>query len=168
MGKKDEFFETLETSTPGLRRYARALFAGVGPTTADEFVHSAIQNLAAQLRAREVRAANEGDARVRLFRVLTDLAARKMRSGVGPRPSARYPAIVHGLADLPFDERATLLLVVLEGFGYDDAARIMGATRETTVARLMRARGVLSGLDLRPRAAPDGPHRTSSHLRVVK
>lgn len=168
MGKREDVLQTLEAMTPVLRRYARALFAGVGPATADEFVHSAIQSLATQMRSREFRSADEKESRLRVFGALTDLAARKMRGVVGPRPSPRRPAIVHGLADLPFDERVTLLLIVLEGFTYDDAARIIGATRETTVARLMRARAALSGLELRPRAPVEGARRNGSHLRVIK
>lgn len=168
MGTRVDFFQTLEALTPALRRYARALFAGVGLAAAEDLVQSALQLAASQIRAKQFRPRDAGEARLRAYEILTDLAGRKMRDGAAPRPSPRYPAIVHGLAELPHDERAMLLLVALEGFAYDDAARIAGVTREVTLTRLMRARAMLAGLELRPPAPAEGTRRSTGHLRVVK
>ena len=74
--------------------------------------------------------------------IVTALAARKLVDA--PPPGPRHPAIVHGLAALPFEERAVLLLISLEGFGYDATARIVGAPRESVLAWLRRARQALA------------------------
>jgi len=168
MGRRDDFFQTLEALTPTLRRYARALFAGAGLAAADDLVQTALQLVALQIRAKQFRPRDANAARLRAYEVLTDLAGRKMREGATTRPSSRYPAVVHGLSELPHDERATLLLVALEGLAYDDAARILGVTRDVTLARLTRARAALAGLDLRPPAPAEGTRRATGHLRVVK
>jgi RNA polymerase sigma-70 factor (ECF subfamily) len=170
MGKREDFLQALDAATPALRRYARALCAGAGagPAAADDLVQAALERAGARIRAKDMRPANDGEARFSAYAALTELAGRELRGAAPARPSPRLPAIVHGLADLPFDERAALLLVALEGFGYDDAARVTGASREATLARLMRARAALAGLELRPLAPSDGARRAPAHLRVVK
>ena len=165
MGKRAEILEAIGAATPALRRYARALCAGADAAVADDLVQSALQSFGARLRTRETHASNAADARIEAYAALTELAGRKLAGGGDPKPSVRHPAIVHSLADLSFQERAALLLVALEGFGYDAAARICGAPREATLARLMRARAVLAAEDFRP---SDGARRAASHLRIVK
>ncbi len=65
------------------------------------------------------------------------------------------------LAQLPPDQREVLLLVTLEEFSYEDAARVLGIPVGTVMSRLSRGRErlrvVLSG------AAP-----AAAHLKVVK
>lgn len=165
MSQKGDLFKKIEAATPALRRYARALCCGAGSAAADELVQAAIEQVAAKFRAREP--SDDGAARRCAFRALTALAREKC-AGLAETASSRQPAIVHALADLPFEERASLLLVALEGFSYDAAARIADAPREAFVARLMRARAALSPLDLRPTAPSDGARRAGGHLRVVK
>ena len=46
MGQAEDFDETLERLTPGLRRYARALLSGAANDLADELVQSALQTTA--------------------------------------------------------------------------------------------------------------------------
>ncbi len=58
-----------------------------------------------------------------------------------------------------------LLLVSLEGFGYEAAARIVGAPRETALARLRRARASLAG-GVSP--GESGARPGAAHLRIVK
>lgn len=168
MGKRAEILEGLTGAVPALRRYARALCAGAGPAIADELVQSALQSVGARVRAKELRPADADEARREVYAAVTDFASRRLAAA--PRPAPRHPPIVHGLADLSFDERAALLLVSLEGFGYDAMARIVGAPRETATARLMRARAALGAEGLRPVSSPSegGGRRTNSHLRIVK
>lgn len=166
MGTSDDFDETLEKLTPGLRRYARALLAGSANDAADELVQAALQTTADESRPETPRAAL--DVRADLYIALTNAALRKLRSGATFRPSLRQPAIMHRLADLPFEERETLLLVALEDFTYDEVARITRTDRPVVLMRLMRARSALTALDHRPSTGTDGGRRASSHLRVVK
>ncbi len=164
MTKKDDVFHFEETAAPLLRRYARGLCAGCGAAEADELVQTALDRIAPSLRELDARAPEAAQAKIAAYRALTDLAREKLR-GPAPRPSPRHAPIVDGLAELPFDERAALLLVALEGLTYEDAANVCAGARETIVARLMRARAALSGLDLRP---ANGPRRAGGHLRIVK
>lgn len=168
MGRRaDEILEGLGGATPALRRYARALCAGAGPSVSDDLVQSALQSVGARVRARELRPGDQDEARIEAYGALTALAARKLANA--PRPAPRHPPIVHDLADLAFEDRAVLLLVSLEGFGYDAVARIVGAPREAALARLRRARAALSAEGPTLIAPSDGAaRRAASHLRVVK
>lgn len=149
---------------PALRRYARALAAGASPSLADDLVQSALQGVGTRIRNRELRPADLAEARVEAYAVLTALAAKRFARS---RPAApHHPPIVQGLAELEFDQRAALLLVSLEGLGYDAAAHVLGASRETLLARLMRARAALGVERLLP--AEPGARRAATHLRVVK
>ena len=166
MGKKSDILEGLGGAAPALRRYARALCAGGGALVADELVQSALQAVGAQVRAKTLRPADHAEARIETYAALTTLAARRL-DGVA-RPAPRHPPIIHGLADLAFKDRAALLLVSLEGFGYDAAARIVGATRETLLVRLARARAELGFEPPRVAASSESVLRRATHLRVVK
>ena len=166
MSQKGDLFQKIEAATPALRRYARALCCGAGSAAADELVQAAIEQAAAKVRAREP--SDGAAARHCAYRALTALAREKCVGLAATIASPRQPAVDRALADLPFEERASLLLVVLEGFSYDAAARIADSPREAFVARLMRARAALSLLDLRPTAPSDGARRAGGHLRVVK
>ncbi|MGE0196113.1 MAG: sigma factor-like helix-turn-helix DNA-binding protein [Methylocystis sp.] len=166
MGRRTDMIAGLGGATPALRRFARALCAGAGPAVADDLVQNALQSVGARIRARELRPADPAEARIETYATLVALAQKKLADA--PGPASRHPPIVHGLASLAFDERAMLLLVSLEGFGYDAAARIIGASREAALARLMRARAALGAEGLRPVASSESGRRAVSHLRVVK
>jgi len=166
MGQAEDFDETLERLTPGLRRYARALLAGAANDLADELVQTALQTTADEARNDSPSAVL--DLRVDLYATLTHAAQRRLRAAAPHRPSLRQPAIMHRLADLPFEERETLLLVVLEGFTYDEVARITRTDRPVALMRLMRARSALTALDRHPSPGAEAGRRTGPHLRVVK
>jgi RNA polymerase sigma-70 factor (ECF subfamily) len=166
MSRKAGILEGLGGIVPGLRRYARALVAGAGQALSDELVQSALQSVGTRVRARELRPADLDEARIEAYAALTACAAKRL--GPAPRPAPRDPLVVQSLAELGFDDRAALLLVSLEGFGYDAAARIVGAPRATLLARLMRARAALAADGLRPPGVDAGARRASAHLRVVK
>lgn len=164
MGKPEEFEDCLERLAPGLRRYARALLAGAANDLADELVQIALQAAADEAR-HDVAAL---DLRVDLYAMLTHAAQRRLRQATPHRPSLRQPAIMHRLADLPFEERETLLLVALEGFGYEEVARITRSDRPVVLMRLMRARSALTALDRHPIPGAEAGRRSGPHLRVVK
>ncbi|WP_442755156.1 sigma factor-like helix-turn-helix DNA-binding protein [Methylocystis sp. JAN1] len=166
MGKKADILEGLGGTAPALRRYSRALCAGAGQALSDELVQSALQSVAARIRARELKPPDFAEARVEAYIALTAMAAKRLDDAL--RPAPRHPPVVHGLAELSFEDRAALLLVSLEGFGYAVASRIIGAPRETLLARLMRARAALCVESLRPAAGAESARRAAAHLRVVK
>ncbi|CAN2534869.1 MAG TPA: sigma factor-like helix-turn-helix DNA-binding protein [Methylosinus sp.] len=171
MGQAEDFDETLERLTPGLRRYARALLSGAVNDVADELVQTALQTTADESKLDSPRRDSPNavlDLRVDLYASLTHAAQRRLRSAAPHRPSLRQPAIMHRLADLPFEERETLLLVVLEGFTYDEVARITRTDRPVALMRLMRARSALTALDRHPSPGADAGRRPGPHLRVVK
>ncbi len=166
MGKKTDILDGLSGATPALRRYARALCAGAGAAIADELVQNSLKTVGVQVRAQELRPADHGEARIETYAALTALANRKLAAEA--RPASRQPLIVHSLAALSFDDRAALLLVSLEGFSYEAAARIVGTSRETVLARLMRARAEIGGEGWQGAVAESANPRRASHLRVVK
>lgn len=157
MGKQELMLRELDAVTPALRRFARALCAGVTPGIADDLVLEVLQRLGAQIRAKQLAPADAQETGRLAYGALTEAAERKQRAASHSRPSPGAPAILRGVGELPFDERAILLLVALEGLGYDAAAQSLGIAKETAVARLMRARAALGGQEMRP-----------AHLRVVK
>jgi RNA polymerase sigma-70 factor, ECF subfamily len=71
------------------------------------------------------------------------------------------------LLGLKLEEREALLLVVLEGFPYSRAARILKISRSILIARLGRARDKLpANLLAEPAWRRERPH--APHLRLVK
>lgn len=79
---------------------------------------------------------------------------REVASGDGPpesRLAQRGPAGVVGdrmvldaaLSRLPLEQRAVVLLVDAEGYGYKDAAAVLGVAPGTVASRLSRARAAL-------------------------
>jgi RNA polymerase sigma-70 factor (ECF subfamily) len=166
MTRKDDVSHFEETAARVLRRYARGICAGA-TEEADALVEIALARVASRLHGFDMRESQSGETRVAAYRALTDVARRK--GDIAPNVSRHHvaPGIMDALAELPFEERAALLLVSLEGLSYDDAARATGSTREATLERVMRARDFLSHLDLCP---VTGARRASGHghLRVVK
>ena len=168
MGQKEETFAEIEAATPFLRRYARALCVGAGAAVANDLVQSAVERLCEQIRGAAVRPAGKEAARISAYRTLTEFAREALANELSGRLSPRQPAVAHALAELPFEERCCILLVALEGFGYEAAAEIAGVRRDVVLARITRARAAFSALDLKPEAPQDGVRRAGGHLRVVK
>ena len=170
--------EAIEILTPGLRRYARAL-TGIG-IGADELVQATLMRT-----LEEERRWRHDELKMRIYATLTQVNRQRQRAqalrrqgeapqgrGAGaPKPGSRREAIVKALDVLAAEEREALLLIVLEGFNYQEAAEIIGAPKATLLARLMRARAALAaaqGLDPRSRPSALPPPRIAGHLRVVK
>jgi RNA polymerase sigma-70 factor (ECF subfamily) len=169
--------EAIETLTPGLRRYARAL-TGLG-NGADEIVQGTLMRT-----LEEERRWRDDELKMRVYAALTQMNRQRQRAQAVRRQGEALPArhaapakagsrrdaIAKALDVLAVEEREALLLVALEGFGYQEAAEIVGAPKATLVARLMRARAALAaaqGLDPRSRPSPS-PARNAGHLRLVK
>jgi len=143
----NDFRHSVETMIPALRRYARALARD--SDIADDLVQD---TLVRALRSEKLFLG--GDLRDWLYTILTNLNRNRRRS------LARQPAMMElhdttadasgteaegrdisrALATLAEDQRAVLLLVVLEGLSYRDVADIQGVPIGTVMSRLARAR----------------------------
>jgi RNA polymerase sigma-70 factor (ECF subfamily) len=141
---------------PALRRFAYSLTGS--QADAEDLVQAAIERA---LRAeRQWRAGTRLDSW--LFRIAQNLwrdhkrAARGRmveldevvelegedgRQVVAQRATLR--ALQRGLAELPLQQRAVLVLVVLQGASYEEAAAVLGVPKGTIMSRLARARVAL-------------------------
>ncbi len=132
---------------PALRRYARALARDAD--VADDLVQDTL------VRAlRSERLFLGGDVRNWLYTILTNLNKNRRRS-LSRRPQfmplldnnpdasgteAEGRDIARALATLVEEQRAVLLLVMLEGLSYREVADIQGVPIGTVMSRLARAR----------------------------
>jgi RNA polymerase sigma-70 factor (ECF subfamily) len=142
------FRQDVEASIPALRRYARALTRD--GDNADDLVQD---TLVRALRAEHLF--HGGDVRSWLYTILTNLNRNRLRS-LSRRPSlmpiddndavelagpeAGGRDIERALATLVDEQRAALLLVVLEGLTYREVAQVQGVPIGTVMSRLARAR----------------------------
>jgi RNA polymerase sigma-70 factor (ECF subfamily) len=145
------FRESVEAAIPALRRYARALTREAD--AADDLVQD---TLVRALRSEHLF--HGGDIRKWLYTILTNLNRNRLRS-LSRRPTAlpiddvdaAEPSgtelggrdIERGLTTLTDDQRAALLLVVLEGLTYREVADVQGVPIGTVMSRLARARAHL-------------------------
>jgi RNA polymerase sigma-70 factor (ECF subfamily) len=142
------FRQSVEATIPALRRYARALTRE--PEAADDLVQD---TLVRALRSEHLF--HGGDVRSWLYTILTNLNRNRLRSlarrpALSPLedndapelagPEAGGRDIERALASLAEDQRAALLLVVLEGLTYREVAEIQGVPIGTVMSRLARAR----------------------------
>src|SRR4029078_11152922 len=165
-GMANGFRQGIQATIPALRRYARALTRDA--EIADDLVED---QLVRALRSEHLF--HGGDIRSWLYTILTNLNRNRLRSlsrrppmqaiedndppdMTGPEAGARD--IERALAVLAEDQRAALLLVVLEGLTYREVAEVQGGPIGTVMSRLRRAR-------MQIRAYPDGERPT---LRRVK
>jgi len=143
----NEFRERIGAAIPALRRYARALTRDA--ETADDIVQDTL------LRAlRSEHLFHGGDARAWLYTILTNLNRNRLRSlarrptltpikdndAVTGGPESGGRDITRALELLAEDQRAALLLVVLEGLTYREVAQVQGVPIGTVMSRLARAR----------------------------
>lgn len=158
-GAHKDVAEALRAATPGLRRYARALLDG-DATCAQALLEAALRSVAERDDASSL---SERDARLSAYAALTALGAHKRMQ---PKTGGAKPGFASALAGLGHCDRCALLLVVVESFSYDDAAEILGLSRDALLSRLMRARSELT------RAETPGKtselRKPQSHLRLVK
>jgi RNA polymerase sigma-70 factor, ECF subfamily len=150
---------------PGLRRYARALTGN--SWAADDLVQDTLERACAKWRLWVAGS----DLRAWLFTLMHNLymsqrrAARVALNSVSideleselqaPSSSPDDPLdISRCLQRLPADQRAVLLLVVLEDMSYKEAARVLAIPMGTVMSRLSRARSRLRELMDAGRPAP--------------
>ena len=184
----------LNLIAPRLRRFARALVCACpGPSeAADALVGAALRQVFARgsappppdleieaysvlvlLNREQVRAAELGGAPSHGAHGASGLIkAGGARAGAYPPETlAHFPVsndtLSSALFGLKLEEREALLLIVLEGFPYSRAARVLKISRSILIARLGHARDRLpTNLQAQPalrRTRPRPPH-----LRLVK
>ncbi|MCW5736149.1 MAG: sigma-70 family RNA polymerase sigma factor [Enhydrobacter sp.] len=142
----------IEPHIPALRRYAFALLRD--HDRADDLVQDTLERALSRWLLRRA----DGDVRAWLFTILRNLHVstwrRERRHGVGvaidditiPAIAARQDTalevrdVLAVLEQLPEEQKSLLLLVGVEDFSYDDAARILGMPIGTVMSRLSRAR----------------------------
>ena len=142
------FRENVQAAIPALRRYARALTRNAD--IADDLVQD---TLVRALRSEHLFLG--GEVRSWLYTILTNLNRNRLRSlarrpALSPiedndapdmaGPEAGGRDIERALATLVDDQRAALLLVVLEGLSYREVAEVQGVPIGTVMSRLARAR----------------------------
>ena len=154
------FLDEIEAAVPALRRYARALTRDVD--RADDLVQDCLERA---IRKRGLWRPT-GPLQAWLFRLLLNIHRNDARSkrrrggdhipldGMGFEPSTPAPQPGHialaelgrALEQLAPEQREALLLVVVEGTSYADAASILGIPAGTLMSRLGRARAALRTL----------------------
>ncbi len=163
--------DDVEGQIPALRRYARGLAGPDQAAAADEMVAQVITRA-----LREDQRPQTGAPRLWLFAALTSLNRSRLRATRLKAPSLppatapqRPPGLREALAQTPLDGREALLLVVVEGFSYAQAAEILGVNRLGVATRLARARKDLGArLDASPSAPARPDPRRPPYLRLVK
>jgi len=135
---------------PRLRRYARALTGEM--TRADDLVQDTLERALIKIDLWQPGS----DLRAWLFTLMHNLFVNQIRSRRPPE-SALDEALdipvsggqmealgardIHAaLARLPDQQREVMLLIGLEQFSYDEAARVIGVPVGTVMSRLSRAR----------------------------
>jgi RNA polymerase sigma-70 factor (ECF subfamily) len=147
-GDVSAFRQAVQAAVPALRRYARALTGDA--EIADDLVQD---TLVRALRSEHLF--HGGEMRSWLYTILTNLNRNRKRAlarrptlvaiedndapeFAGPEAGGRD--IERALATLVEEQRAALLLVVLEGLTYREVAEVQGVPIGTVMSRLARAR----------------------------
>lgn len=148
----------IEPHIPALRRYAFALLRD--RDRADDLVQDTLERALSRWLLRRA----DGDVRAWLFAILRNLHVSNWRRdrrhagdrtiddaampGVAARQDAALEVqdVLAALEHLPEEQKSLLLLVVVEDFSYDEAARILGMPIGTVMSRLSRARQKLRSI----------------------
>jgi RNA polymerase sigma-70 factor (ECF subfamily) len=142
----------LEENIPSLRRYAWSLLRNAAD--ADDLVQDCL--VRALDRMETLRC--EGDLRPWLFTIMHNIFANRWRRmtnsvrllsdrdeadvAVAPSQEDRVQCqdVLRGLDALPEEQREVLLLVAVEGFQYDEVAKMLDVPMGTVMSRLSRGR----------------------------
>lgn len=147
----DEYERLIEQQIPRLRRYARALTGE--RSAADDLVQDTLERAWSKFHLWR----RGSDLRAWLFTVMHNVYVNQVRSRRNRGETLdyeSYPAEVRptqgdaleirdldaALKRLPDEQREVLLLVGLEQFGYEEAARMLGIPVGTVMSRLSRGR----------------------------
>ena len=154
-----QFLDEIEQCVPALRRYARALTRNAD--RADDLVQDCLE--------RAIRKQGlwqpTGPLKGWLFRILLNLYRNELRTNrrrgehvpvetmiVEPSVAPAQPGrialaeMARAIDTLAAEQREALLLVVLEGMSYAEAAGVIGIPMGTLMSRLGRARAALRTL----------------------
>jgi RNA polymerase sigma-70 factor, ECF subfamily len=151
-----ETVTAIEPYIQGLRVFARSLLRG-DHERADDLVQDSLERALSHWHKRR----RDGDLRSWLFTILynrfvteqyrrrrefahrsfDDVALEDLPGFEGAQePALAYRDLLRGFAELPPDQRAVLLLIGIEDFSYEEAARILGIPVGTVMSRLSRGR----------------------------
>ena len=148
----------IEPLIPALRRYAFALRRD--HAAADDLVQDTLERALSRWSTRR----QDGDLRAWLFTILRNLhvgshRAAARRGTAVPLDEADLPGtaaaqdtaieasdVLGALEQLPEEQKSLLLLVGVEDFSYDEAARILDVPLGTVMSRLSRARRALRSI----------------------
>jgi RNA polymerase sigma-70 factor (ECF subfamily) len=166
------FIDEVEACVPALRRYARALTRNAD--LADDLVQDCLERAI----SRRGLFRPTGPVRAWLFTILLNLHRNAQRATrrrgqivsldampVEPQTPAPQPGhlalaeIARAIETLPLDQKEALLLIVLEGMSYAEAAGILGIPQGTLMSRIGRARAALRAFS---------GNTAEPHLRTVK
>jgi len=151
-----QYRDRIVSHLPELRRFAGALIAPGQLQSSGAVDDIVLRSAAAVLRDRPDP---DGQLRLSLYTAVIRFAqGRDLRPAAAPSPGS----FADGLLSLQLHHRAALLLVTLERLTYEEAATVLGVSRNFLVAKLSTARQVLA----RRMEAPGV--RPAAHLRVVK
>jgi RNA polymerase sigma-70 factor, ECF subfamily len=146
----------IEPHIPGLRRFARALLRG-DRERADDLVQDSLERALSRWHLRREDSGVRGWLYTILYnRFLSDVGRRK-RSGVyeglgeiaedelpgvegGQHSALEHRDLMRAFARLPNEQRSVLLLIAVEDFSYEEAARALGVPIGTVMSRLSRGR----------------------------
>jgi RNA polymerase sigma-70 factor, ECF subfamily len=153
------FLDEIETCVPALRRYARALTRDAD--RADDLVQDCIERAI----RKQALWKPTGPLRAWLFRILLNLYRNELRvarrrgehvpvetmlvePSVAPAQPGRIALseMARAIETLGSEQREALLLVVLEGLSYSEAAQALEIPMGTLMSRLGRARAALRKL----------------------
>mgnify|MGYP006267740035 CR=1 FL=1 len=148
----------IEPLIPALRRYAYALRRD--HAAADDLVQDTLERALSRWSTRR----QDGDLRAWLFTILRNLHVGSRRAdarrgtlvaldaadlpGTAPSQDTAMEAgdVLGAVDQLPEDQKSLLLLVGVEDFSYDEAARILDLPLGTVMSRLSRARRALRSM----------------------
>jgi RNA polymerase sigma-70 factor (ECF subfamily) len=166
-----DFHARLEEQIPRLRRYARALTRDTN--RADDLV----QDTLVRALAKQHLYQPDTNLRAWLFTLMhnqhvndirrarregnnidVDETASMLVATTDPTGSRQLHELERGLAALPPEQRAAILLVGLEGLRYDEAAEILAVPIGTVRSRLSRGRDALRKLLDREEAVEADEH----------
>src|SRR5579883_1489544 len=147
-----DFEARLEAEIPSLRRYARALLKD--SERAEDLLHDCLERALSRqhlfIRPRNLRAW--------LFRIMRNLHLNNGRTAhrrpivialdeelpptvaAGQLSRVEVAETLAAFDRLPIEQREVLLMVVVEGHSYREAARMLGVPAGTVMSRMARAR----------------------------